>query len=46
VLNHAGHIPKDGYSFILKNHKFTVKEVSNKRIKKVHIEKLPPELEK
>ncbi|MHB9011807.1 MAG: hemolysin family protein [Ignavibacteriaceae bacterium] len=46
VLNQAGHIPKDGYSFILKNHKFTVKEVSNKRIKKVHIEKLPPEFEK
>lgn len=46
VLYHAGHIPKEGYSFILKNHKFTVKEVSNKRIKKVHIEKLPPELEK
>ncbi len=46
ILYHAGHIPKEGYSFILKNHKFTVKEVSNKRIKKVHIEKLPPELEK
>lgn len=43
VLNNAGHIPKEGYSFVLKNHKFTVKEVANKRIKKVQIEKLPVE---
>lgn len=41
ILNHAGHIPKEGYSFQLKNHKFTVKEVVNKRIKKVIIENLP-----
>jgi len=40
ILNYAGHIPKEGYSFQLENYKFTVKEVSNKRIKKVLIEKL------
>lgn len=43
VLNHAGHIPKEGYSFKLANHKFTVKEVFNKRIKKVQINKLNSE---
>jgi CBS domain containing-hemolysin-like protein len=40
VLNFAGQIPKEGYSFEFENHRFTVKEVLNKRIKKVHIEKL------
>lgn len=39
ILNHAGNIPKEEYSFILNSVKFTVKEVSNKRIKKVLIEK-------
>ena len=43
ILNYAGHIPKEGYSFQLENYKFTVKEVSNKRIKKVLIEKLSSE---
>jgi gliding motility-associated protein GldE len=43
VLYNAGHIPKEGYSFQLENLKFTVKEVTNKRIKKVLIEKLPSE---
>jgi len=43
VLNHAGHIPKEGYSFKLENHKFTVKEVANKRIQKVLVEKLSSE---
>lgn len=43
VLNYAGHIPKEGYSFQLENYKFTVKEVSNKRIKKVLIESLSSE---
>lgn len=42
VLNHAGHIPKEGYSFYMENHKFTVKEIANKRIKKVLIEKINP----
>jgi magnesium and cobalt exporter, CNNM family len=40
VLNQAGHIPKEGYSFSLENHKFTVKEIANKRIKKVLIERI------
>lgn len=43
ILSQAGHIPKEGYSFRLENHKFTVKEVVNKRIKKVKIENLPSE---
>ncbi len=43
VLNYAGHIPKEGYSFELENHKFTVKEVLKKRIMKVLIEKEPSE---
>ncbi len=43
VLNNAGHIPKEGYSFEYKNHKFTVKEIANKRIKKVLVEKLSAE---
>ena len=43
VLNYAGHIPKEGYSFQLENYKFTVKEVINKRIKKVLLEKIPSE---
>ncbi len=41
ILNYSGHIPKEGYSFHLENYKFTVKEVINKRIKKVLIERLP-----
>ena len=40
VLNFAGQIPKEGYSFEYDNHRFTVKEVLNKRIKKIQIEKL------
>jgi CBS domain containing-hemolysin-like protein len=40
VLNNAGQIPKEGYTFQLENYKFTVKEVVNKRIKKVLIEKI------
>lgn len=43
ILSYAGHIPKEGYSFQMENHKFTVKEISNKRIKKVLIEKLSSE---
>ncbi len=41
ILNQAGHIPRDGYTFRLENYKFTVKEVVNKRIKKVLIENIP-----
>jgi gliding motility-associated protein GldE len=40
ILNKAGSIPKENYSFIELNLKFIVKEVQNKRIKKVIIEKL------
>ncbi|MFH1197674.1 MAG: hemolysin family protein [bacterium] len=40
ILNHSGEIPKDGYSFTFNNCKFTVKEVSNKRINKVIVQKL------
>jgi putative hemolysin len=43
VLNNAGHIPKEGYNFNLENFKFTVKEVSKKRINKVLIEKVSAE---
>ena len=39
ILDHAGEIPQENYSFDYENYKFTVKEVSNKRIKKVIIEK-------
>jgi gliding motility-associated protein GldE len=40
ILYKAGSIPKNDYSFVDFNLKFTVKEVQNKRIKKVFIEKL------
>jgi len=43
VLNHAGHIPKEGYNFNLENFKFTVKEVSKKRINKILIERVSSE---
>jgi len=39
VINQAGNIPKEGYSFKLNNYKFTVKEVLKKRIKRVEIDK-------
>jgi gliding motility-associated protein GldE len=40
VLNKAGSIPTENYSFIEFDLRFTVKEIQNKRIKKVIIEKL------
>lgn len=40
ILNKAGSIPKDNYTFVDQNLKFIVKEIQNKRIKKVIIEKL------
>ena len=40
VLNHAGQIPKEGYTFNEDNYSLTVKEVLNKRIKKVQLDKL------
>ncbi|OGU77439.1 MAG: metal transporter [Ignavibacteria bacterium RBG_16_34_14] len=43
VLNQAGHIPKENYNFNLENFKFTVKEVTRKRINKVLIKKIKGE---
>lgn len=43
VMNQAGHIPKEGYNFNIENYKFTVKEVTKKRINKVLIEKVSGE---
>jgi len=40
ILNQAGIIPSQGFHFTFNNYKFTVKEISNKRIRKVLIEKL------
>lgn len=40
VINKAGDIPREGYSFKLNNYKLTVKEVLKKRIKRVEIDKL------
>lgn len=40
ILNQAGIIPSQGFHFTYNNYKFTVKEVLNKRIKKVLVEKL------
>ena len=40
IINHAGNIPKEGYSFNLNDYKFTVKEVLKKRIKKIEIERI------
>ena len=40
VINKAGDIPKEGYSFEINNYKLTVKEVLKKRIRRVEIDKL------
>jgi len=40
VINRAGDIPKEGYSFKIDNYKMTVKEVLKKRIKRIEIDKL------
>lgn len=42
IFNHAGNIPRQGFHFVHNNYKFTVKEVINKRINKVLVEKLLP----
>lgn len=42
IFNHAGNIPRQGFHFVHNNYKFTVKEVLNKRINKVLVEKLIP----
>jgi CBS domain containing-hemolysin-like protein len=43
ILNHTGQIPKEGYSFQIDEYMFIVKEIQNKRIKKVQIEKIKTE---
>jgi putative hemolysin len=43
ILNYAGQIPKEGYSLQIDGYKFIVKEIQNKRIKKVQVEKLKAE---
>jgi CBS domain containing-hemolysin-like protein len=35
ILNYAGTIPNEGYNFIYKNHKITVKEITNRNVKNV-----------
>ncbi|MGE5400720.1 MAG: hemolysin family protein [Ignavibacteriales bacterium] len=42
ILNYAGTIPGEGYNFTYKNYKFTVKEILNRRVKKVIVESLTP----
>ena len=41
ILNFAGSIPEEGFSFMQNNYKFTVKEIENNRIKKVLVDKIP-----
>lgn len=40
VLNHAGKIPHENFSFVENEFRYTVKEVHKKRVKKVLIEKI------
>jgi putative hemolysin len=40
IINKAGDIPKEGFSFTLNNYKLTVKEVLKKRIKRIEIDKI------
>jgi len=40
IINQAGDIPKEGYSFNLNNYKLTVKEVLKKRIKRIELDKI------
>lgn len=40
IINQAGDIPKEGYSFNLSNYKLTVKEVLKKRIKRIELDKI------
>ncbi|MEI7812722.1 MAG: hemolysin family protein [Ignavibacteria bacterium] len=40
ILNYAGIIPAQNFSFIYKSHKFIVLEIVNRRVKKVMIEQL------
>jgi len=40
IFNKAGNIPKEGFSFVSGNFRYTVKEIQKRRIKKVMIEKI------
>lgn len=40
IINKAGDIPKEGFSFDLNNYKLTVKEVLKKRIKRIEIDRI------
>lgn len=40
VINQAGDIPREGYSFTINDYKLTVKEVLKKRIKRIEIDKI------
>lgn len=40
IFNHTGSIPVENFSFVKDHFRFTVKEVKNKRINKVFIEKI------
>ena len=40
VINRAGDIPREGYSFTINDYKLTVKEVLKKRIKRIEIDKI------
>ena len=40
IFNHAGTIPDENFSFTVNNYSFTVKEIVNKRINKVLVEKV------
>lgn len=40
IFNQAGSIPEQGFHFTYNNYKFTVKEVINKRINKVFVERI------
>ncbi len=41
IMSQAGSIPEEGYQFEFENHKFTVKEVENRRVIKILVETLP-----
>lgn len=40
IFNKAGNIPKEGFSFVSGNFRYTVKEIQKRRIKKVMVEKI------
>ncbi|MGD8781051.1 MAG: hemolysin family protein [Ignavibacteria bacterium] len=40
IFNHFGTIPEEGDNFVHQNYSFTVKEINNKRINKVLVEKI------